>query len=230
MALEFVKAANDNVDLGNPTLVSNVVGASLACWLRPTAIQAGYIVRFSEGTATSPRIALYALNTGKVQSYGRRLDGGATENVASNSLYAVGSAVHLVAVCRYDAQLIEIWWNGTLDNSAVAPTFTGPTSNTPCQQAYLGHPTGAMDCVVEDVRLYARVLSAQEINNLYYARGRDRETDNAARWKLAEAEPGAAAAGAASVRDTGRAGIHGTPANNPTYREALVSAFHGRRR
>lgn len=77
--------------------------------------------------------------------------------------------------------------------------------------------------LVDDLRLYDRLLSDAEVQAIYAARGTDGDvTGLRSRWTLREAAPGVVAAGAGQQRDVAVDGNNGTPTNSPVYQEGSL--------
>ena len=75
-----------------------------------------------------------------------------------------------------------------------------------------------MDGAAEDVRIYDRTLSPDEILTIYNSRGRDGiALGRVAQYLLNEGAPGVVASGAGVIKDSGPSGLDGTPANSPTW-------------
>jgi len=228
MAMEFNNGLASCVAIGSNAALNGVAGASLMGWGKPN-VAVTYLADFSENGSGQPRLSIYFSAT-TIRGYARRLDGDATENIGGGA-WVPGTLYHVVAVADFANGAFAIYVDGALVNTLPVAGWIGNCSATDSTSAYISRNIHAFDGPVDDVRCYARVLSAAEIATIYAARGRDRIVDGlVARWKLTEAEPTAVAAGAGSVRDSGPLGLHGTPANNPVYAEALVSALHSRRR
>jgi len=229
MAMEFNNAAVSYVAIGSNAALNGVAGASLMGWGKPNVADSN-LAYFSENGSAETRLSIYFSAT-TIRGYARRLDGDARETCNAGA-WVPGTLYHVVAVADFANGVFALYVDGALVTTLPVAGWIGNCSATD-STAYISFRImgRAFDGPIDDVRCYARVLSAAEIATIYAARGRDRIVDGlVGRWKLTEAEPTAVAAGAGSVRDSGPLGLHGTPANNPVYAEALVSALHSRRR
>lgn len=78
---------------------------------------------------------------------------------------------------------------------------------------------------MEDVRVYDRILSADEIKTVYYAKGGDSLlTGLKGRWLLREGPPAQTASGNNSMKDTSGFGTHATPTGSVVYDVGVVSS------
>jgi hypothetical protein len=111
----------------------------------------------------------------------------------------------------------RVYVNGVEDGSGGVPTSVGAnTSNLLIGASPVagGREFGGY---LEDIRLYTRVLSDNEIQALSTARGSDHIVNGLqSRWKLNHGSPGTSMNGI-SLRDVGIAGIHGSSVASPTH-------------
>lgn len=71
---------------------------------------------------------------------------------------------------------------------------------------------------IEDMRVYERVLSVNELQTIYSADGRDEIYDGLLmRYEMNEGIEGSTASGAASIKDWGPFGMHATPYGSCVY-------------
>jgi hypothetical protein len=124
----------------------------------------------------------------------------------------------------------QIFQNGVLDVSGTV-TNQVPTA----ADLLLGWRTGGaaaehFDGILEDVRIYNRVLSANEALTIYAAQGSDGIVDGLVhRWIMNEGASGTTVSGASSVRDIVDASqLHGTPTGTPVYREDFRTRWRRR--
>ena len=87
-----------------------------------------------------------------------------------------------------------------------------------------GTPTRFMDGLIDDVRVYDRAPTADEIAEIHALQGKDVIFNGLIfHTRLDEFAPGASASGADSVRDHSGNGNHGTPIATPTGAEGILS-------
>lgn len=242
MAMSFVAASSQYVSLG--TLLNslqNVSTATLSVWVNPVDVGATerFILAYSVGTVNNQsraRLAedITANNTWMIT--GRRVDGDAQSAVNSISTISTGTNVHIVGAYNYTGGALTIYINGAQSNTLAIAGWTGNTSNTTSQAASIATRPDAgagtfFNGIIDDARVYNRLLSANEINTIYRARGKDSIIRGLIhRYNFFEAATGTIATGAGTVRDKG-SGTHvnGTPTNSPTYASAIVSKRRRRR-
>jgi predicted ribosomally synthesized peptide with SipW-like signal peptide len=81
-----------------------------------------------------------------------------------------GTFTHIVGVYDQSAGELRIYVDGQPDGSQSVPSFTPQTSSDPGAigaELSGGSPTDPFDGVVDDVRVYERALSAQEVLTIY---------------------------------------------------------------
>ena len=132
----------------------------------------------------------------------------------STTIPVTGVWYHIAATVT--AKFGEIYINGVMEASGLgADNATGTTLS-------IGNRNGAAanQCtngILDDVRVYTRVLRADEIQTIYACRGSDSiyyGLQN--RWLLNEGAEGATASGANVIKDIVGART-GTPVNSPVY-------------
>jgi hypothetical protein len=141
---------------------------------------------------------------------------------------SASALAHVAGVAIYNGQSQLLYVNGVQVASAAPAGWTGNSSNTASQNGAIGADEsfggGFFDGRIQDVRIYNRALSADEINDIFQSRGRDSIVLGLqSRFKLIEQNPGVAVA-AGSVKDSGIQGSVLSPNNSPPYAEWLVSS------
>lgn len=240
MSLQFQQALLQWYNLGAAfTALQNVPGATLMCWSTFTAPSVNLedrLMHVSSGTAVgASRLQMaHRQDVVRWRASGRRLDADAVASI--DSVTPLGAArVHVATVARYSAQSFELYVNGALEASSAQPTWTGNSSNTASLGAALGASsdgTGNLNGLLEGCRIYTRALSAQEIANIFAARGRDGNTFGLLhRWQMQNGFPGSVANTAAAV-DTGTGARNGVATGTPniTFQEWLSGNRRRRRR
>jgi Concanavalin A-like lectin/glucanases superfamily len=221
MSALLTKASTQWFDLG-ATLpaVQNVAGATLVCWATYNGGSTGEdrCVYFSQGTAeANSRASISQRNNaaGAYRASGRRLDADAASS-ADSTTAASATKRHVAAVFRYSAGALEIYVDGVLETTLAIGGWTANSSNTASLGAALGGRSdgvGTMNGLLEGCRVYNRALSAQEIGNLFQARGGDGNVFGLVhRWQLQDGAPGATNFGAV---DSGVGARNGTPTGTP---------------
>lgn len=126
-----------------------------------------------------------------------------------NTLY------HIACTINSTTNFAEIYIDGILDNSNSANVET-PTGTT----LQIGNRPGSSDYFdgyLQDMRMYDRVLTANEIATIFGCKGTDGIVDGLLyRWLFDEGPAGTAATGVGTVKDqTGSMNM--TPSNSPIY-------------
>jgi hypothetical protein len=162
----------------------------------------------------------------------RRLDADGS-TVVQGGAPAVDVLAHVVGVAKFTGGGIDLYIDGVFIGTTANAGWTANSANTTSGNAHIGsEDDGAgnyFNGTIDDVRIYHRALSANEINTIYRARGRDNILEGLhCRWTFSELVAGSSASGSGVVRDKGPGQLHGTPTNTPTYASAI--AAHRRRR
>jgi hypothetical protein len=85
--------------------------------------------------------------------------------------------------------------------------------------------TGSLD----DIRVYNRALSLPEIETLYGTRGRDNLVNGlVGRWLFLDSPPGTVSSGTGQVKDMSDQGTHGTASGAPSFSESYAVSYRRR--
>jgi len=165
-------------------------------------------------TPGSPRVAneLFASTTQTPPAY-------STTVVAANTLYfVVASATYNVSSALYINGVLES--TGTCVDNPTGTTFSiGGSSWAPLSSGLNG--------TVDDVRVYNRILTADEIATMYACKGTDGDTNGLVdRWLMDEGAEGNTMTGTGSVKNMVDGGANGTPNGTPAY----IGSFIKKRR
>jgi MSHA biogenesis protein MshQ len=135
-----------------------------------------------------------------------------------------GAEFHVVLTWDSATGLVQVYVNGAFVASATSAT--GGVVNTFSGLAVIGDTGGTpvyFGGTLDDIRIYNRVLLANEISAIYAQRGGDDIYEGLVhKYMLREAAPGTAASGAGTVRDE-RGANHCTPTNSPVYAVSSVT-------
>jgi hypothetical protein len=148
---------------------------------------------------------------------------------ASTTAATAGTWSHIVFTNATNVQ--QVFVNGVLEASG-----TGTNSAPTAANLLLGWRTGGteaehFDGVLEDFRIYNRVLTANEILTIATSHGADSIIDGLVhRWMMNDGYSGAEVTGASTVRDiVDAAQLHGTGTATPFYREDFRTRWRRRR-
>lgn len=215
MALDFVAANSEYVDLGNPSdFPDGLNPRSCSLWIRTTTTSGSFAFAFVYGRAVTSQ----AFGIGRA---GTTLFGvGISDDITSAGFFTVNQWYHVALT--YDGITARLYGDGV---EVASGAKTWPLVR---EEAFIGrkvtqnieHWAGQID----DVRVYDRVLSANEIKTIHAAQGHDGIVNGlAARYTLNEDAPGVAASGAGVIKDVGPNKLNGTPVNTPTWAESQLN-------
>jgi len=204
--LEFVSGSSQYLStVSNYTPTDDI---SVAFWLyNRNASQTGRIISLSDAW----EIYLQANGT-----LGNDLNWAVT-TLSSIGTFQSETFYHVVCT-RASNNARQIYINGVLDNSD-----SGGTAATPSAAIlYIGvkqNLTNYLTGLVEDLRIYHRVISAPEVATIFACRGTDSIVyELHHRWKINEGPYGVVASGAGIIKDEGTESINATPQNSPVFR------------
>jgi len=235
MAILFASASSQLVAMGSGSGALNAVSAAtLMAWINPTSLPGviNSIVGLSNGLAAgSSRAKLRVSSTGQLAANGRCLDADASQVFSGTAgKITAGTWFHVAATFDYAAKIIRLYVDGVLDaTSGVLVWGASPTSATNSLAFNIGSQHGGgsefWNGTIDDVRVYSRLLSANEIATIHAARGTDAILAGLEhRFQLQEDAPGVAVSGAGIVKDVSDRKFNGTPGGttNPTWAESVV--------
>ena len=142
-----------------------------------------------------------------------------TSTVIQQGVWYFGAATTNVATNFQD-----VWLNGVVEDTGIC---TDVASGTTCSIGNRGDApdSAGANCILEDVRVYTRILSAVEINAIYACRGTDTIVYGLRnRWLLNE---GAEGATVTSVQDCAGGGNAVSVVGSPTYAGSLLKWHRG---
>lgn len=226
MAANF-NGSTAEIGVGSFSNLTGVNAGSVAFWMNPTDLS---------GTDR-----LYGINTQfECRTSGTTLFNDLCTSGPNEGSTTISTATWIHVVQTYSnngtggsANTQTMYVNGALVSSGSASTTTVMATGTLTIANRTGssateHYNGRLD----DIRIYNRVLSADEAMELFVARGRDNLIRGLLnRWMMAEGGPGNNVSGSGLVRD--KVGTnHGTGAGTtlPTYQEARACARRRRSR
>lgn len=109
------------------------------------------------GAQTASQLSLIALTGNKFNFYGFSADVTGTATLSINTWYHVAAT--------YDGALVRLYVNGVLDTGPTPKTLN--TTNSTATIGYYSGWAAVFPGAIDDVRIYNRAFSAQEINQLY---------------------------------------------------------------
>ena len=129
----------------------------------------------------------------------------------------LGTGIRYHIVCTYDSSFnAQIYINGIFDNSG-----NDNDGSPPSDTLSIGVRTGTSDYYngyLEDVRIYDRVLSANEMATIYGCKGLDGIVHGLLhRWLMNEGSMNVVASGAGAIKDLAIGQLNMTPNNSPVF-------------
>jgi len=179
-ALSF-GGVNGTVDLGsNLSMLQGVSAATLACWVKPAvAIPSGSYqdlvsisVNATNPTDTSRAVLSIQGNGtgGNVFTGARSTDTEGLKSFADTTNLTPGTWYHIASTIDYQNNRLQIYINGLLKSSTTVAFAQATTANTASRNAALGSQDAGdgnfLNGLLDEVRVYCRVLSAAEIQSL----------------------------------------------------------------
>jgi len=231
MAINFVAASSQRAVVPNGTSLTNITGATISVWVRltsPIGVDPRYVYHWSNGVNAAARRVSLSMGEPNVAVpltswalLARRLDADPIEVLSTPA--TLGVIQHLVAVMGWNTQTFQLFVNGTLATSSSPAGWTGASSNTNSVLTQiaawnnLSTDLWFMNGLVEDLRVFQRVLAPAEIRNLYMYKGADRNVlGQINRWRMRGFIAGTPATGVGGVKDFALGRMHATPFNNPS--------------
>ncbi|MFC1741787.1 LamG-like jellyroll fold domain-containing protein, partial [Nanoarchaeota archaeon] len=165
---------------GNLDILNNVSGATISVWIKadfipsePTIANGDCIISVSTGNSTTrSRATIVVLNSTAVMVGGRSEDGESISYVISPpSVISTGAWYHVVGIVDYSNDMIYVYVNG----AQVVSKSVGFTQERTNASDSLITAIGANDYTpqmlyngtVDDVKVFKRVLSAEQVLALY---------------------------------------------------------------
>jgi len=178
------------VDCGN--VLDSTADMTMSCWLKLGSTGVFMDIASKEDTSVAQGWEFFVLYSGEP---GFGVFNTTYAFVSALSTLTPGTVYHICGIRDSAASVLRIYINGSLSNSA-GSGGPGSTSTANMNIGRSTHNSVYLDGVVGDFRVYNRVLSPDEINALYVARGRDRIFNGLiGHWLFNEQPPGTAGTG-----------------------------------
>jgi len=238
------------IHLDLPTL-NNVPGATGAVWVDldalpdPAVDTIATCIEISIGppggaTSDNARFAMSINNpdatnvNARLRCSVRSLDGDTVSNIDSAAGTASPGKFHFAATCDYTTGQVKIYKNGVLITTGIGPNIT--LGNTSATNSKVGAIAAANDNVnefidgrLEDLRVWSRVLDANEILTIFSTEGIDGMVfGSRQRFEMQSGSDGMTV-NTLSVQDSGPLRIDAARFNGtPTYRPSIAPTFRRR--
>lgn len=213
----------DKVNIGNGPGLQITGALTISCWviLGSTPQDISFVSKYKSGSYGfqlgtdedgSETFAIFTIGKTKTTGMGSGW-------AAWPSGLAVGTRHHLAGVF-IPSTAVQVWQDGALtENTTGVPA----TQYDPSQDVFVGARFSGQnfDGAMEDVRIYNRALTSDEILEIRRSNGADKNFRGLVyRALLREKASGQNADGAAgAIKDVGPNAYHGTIVGNPTYGE-----------
>lgn len=163
------------------TSLQNVTGWTIMGYLRLFSTGTRVLWDVSGGTGTNTRAAIQAQGTGDLAVQARSTDGESLRTLLASAAVSVGELFHFAGVADYVGKTLQIFKNGVQIANGPAAFAASASANTVSNAAFVGSDAGGtsgfMDGVVDDCRIYNRVLGAGEIMTIASLYGQDKLLD-----------------------------------------------------
>ena len=169
-ALTF-DGVDDKVSVADSTSLDITSAITMSAWVKfDSGADDGDSIISKDHTSCVEPYRMYSINlwiSGGVKKIRTEIAiGGLDKNLATLTALSADRWYHVAMT--YDGSNIRLYLDGTLDNSS-AQTGSIDTSNQPVLigKHEVGDCTGVWDGLLDDVRVYNRALSADEVRQLY---------------------------------------------------------------
>ncbi|HEY0968373.1 MAG TPA: LamG-like jellyroll fold domain-containing protein [Opitutaceae bacterium] len=174
-ALDF-DGTDDVVNAGSGSSLDNLSAVTVTAWIRADSLgggSKGRVVTKASGIGPTAGWHLHVTGTNQLQF---RADYATTDldRVSANNTISLGAWRHVVATWTGSATAtnVKIYVDGVETAYASTTNGAGARANDATSNLYLGNESGGtrtFDGLLDDVRVYNRVLSAAEIEAVYRA-------------------------------------------------------------
>lgn len=227
MAMDFVAANEEYVTIGDVAPLK-ITGdeITVVAWVKiaSSVAEKKAVAKWSDSSSAFSYLLSVGLDAGSAPPI-FVVNVGGNKVVQSSMNLTIGKWHHIVGT--YDGATVRIYVDGVERDSLAVTGNIGSTTTPVRIGAGSGSPVSGeepFDGTIDDVRIYDRGLSPDEILTMFNSRGHDGITQRLqARYLLNKDAPGVAASGADSVKDVGPNSLDGTPTNTPTYAESQLA-------
>ena len=157
---------DDHVDLGDVLDFATPADFSLVAWINPTTIDTSDQRTFMSkwGGATSDRAFRFEIEKDKTITV---LLDGASANINSSTVLATDTWYHVVLTVSQSADEVRLYVNGVQEDANLSWNGTLADSAAPFNIGRLNNGSQAFNGVIDEVRVYDRVLSATDVVQLW---------------------------------------------------------------
>jgi len=160
--LQFVSGNSDYVTITHDITISLATDFSISCWIKTSTTPGGWrgIIDKSNGTVN---YRIYINTDGSINF--EIWDGINNPIAQSNSDLTDGAWHHIVAIRHTTDDKLYLYVDNVLQDDQQTDTTTGSITNT--GDLLLGKNNGYWDGTLDELQIYNRTLSSQEVEMLY---------------------------------------------------------------
>jgi len=180
MAIQMIPSIQSTADIPGLASLANVAGWTIMGWIRPFSFATANVLwDISVGSGlTNTRASIVIETTGALSVQARSTDAeGIKALTTAVGQVAAGELFHFAGAASYANGTLQVFKNGVQLATSGVTFAAGVSSNTVSTAAFVGsdagHASGFVNGVVEDCRIYNRVLGIGEIKTIVAARGAD---------------------------------------------------------
>ncbi|HEY7708553.1 MAG TPA: LamG domain-containing protein, partial [Candidatus Entotheonella sp.] len=162
-ALDF-DGTNDRVEIDDDDYLDISGNGTIAAWARRDAAGVWHSI-VAKGDANFNYLHNYGLEIRDVNTVTCIIGNGTTDNVLDSVSTIAGDQQYHHFACTWDGSNLRVYIDGVQNNS-VAQTITPQANTSPLYIGQFGGDVDYFDGAIDDVRIYNRALSAQEIARL----------------------------------------------------------------
>lgn len=222
MTMNFVAASAEGIRVPNdPSLTVATNKITLSAWVKPNA--GATRVFFAKNAAAAP-FSQFQLRGQNVSGTDLKVRFTFQDNSRTTATL-MNLGVWNLIVGTYDGTDLRVYFDGVFDSLTNAPGLTMTDNGEDMGLGFNALDSSlGMDGELDDLRIYDRALSPNEITTMHTLRGRDNIIHGlVSRWTMRERESGFSASAAGSIKDIGPSNNNGDPAGTPTYAEGILA-------
>lgn len=210
MSISLTATRGQRIHLGTPDFPAATGACSITLWARASAFTIDGQRLICKATASVFYWAIDIFLVSGVQRFSARLRTGTTTYTATTTSHVAATNTTYFLVMKYDGSTLKLFCN----NVEIASTScTGNIATNSAVVAYIGDSpedtVRTFNGNIEDVRVYSKALSANEMTTIYFGGGRDNTLDSLlCRWKLNYGAVNTPTKGVYSIIDSGPNKLH----------------------
>lgn len=178
----LVRSSSRYVSLPSNSMVRNVSGACVCGWVYHASNSTNedrLVSLSSSGAADNSRISLGIRTTNqKLYTASRTVPGDPGAVIAATgAALSINTLYHIAVNINYSAVTAAFYINGALDSTVAGDWTSGNVENAASLAGAIGASSGGArwfyDGRIDDVRVYNRILSANELKTIFSSNGVD---------------------------------------------------------